>query len=57
MFRMELRQDEGITGRMEVVAYFDKKAPSSLGGVVVHSKAHGQGFPSNDWKKFESRVG
>jgi len=57
VFRMELRQDENVSGRMEVTAFFGKRAPSTQGGVIVHSRAHGQGFPSNDWKKFEARVG
>lgn len=57
-FKVQLNQDSGVTGRLEVTIYFnqqDAPAEDAKNGVVVHSKAKGQGYPYTDWKGFDAR--
>ncbi len=57
-FRVELIQDPEETGRLECTVYFNKtRVPlDKEGGIVLHSKANGHGFPDEDWKAFDQRV-
>ena len=55
-FRFELRSDTGTTGRCEVTIFANSKGPAEAGGILVHSKANGQGIPSKAWQEFEKRL-
>ena len=49
--------DSGATGRLEVTIFFNQKTATKDGkGVMIHSKANGQGYPYQDWKSFEDRL-
>ena len=57
LFQFELRRDPKITGRLEVIIYFNsQKADKSAKTVNIHSKEKGQGIPSDNWDAFESRL-
>ena len=57
-FRVDLAQDTGVTGRLELLLFFNtKEAPDNLkGGVLVHSKKNGQGFGYENWPAFYARL-
>ena len=44
-FRFELNRDSGVSGRLEVTIFLNSKAASDKGGLVIHTKAGGQGYP------------
>lgn len=47
--------DPSTTGRLEVTVFLNSKAAQEKGGIVVHSKAGGQGYASKDWAGFDKR--
>ncbi len=57
-FRIELVKDAGVTGRLELTVFFDQQSvpADKKGGVLVHSKANGQGMGYDNWPAFEQRV-
>ena len=55
-FRAELAMDSGVSGRLEVTIFFNETKAQKTGGVLVHSKANGQGYPYQDWPSFEKRL-
>ena len=55
-FRFELRSDAGTTGRCEVTIFANSKGPAETGGILIHSKANGQGIPSKGWDAFDTRL-
>ena len=50
-----MNRDSGTTGRLEVTVFLDSTAATDKGGVVVHTKAGGQGYPYKDWAGFDKR--
>eukprot|EP00347_Sterkiella_histriomuscorum_P006228 403353575 len=56
MFHCDLRADNGTTGRLECTLVFNYKAQNGGDKVVVHSKAKGQGYPSQNWNAFVERA-
>ena len=50
-----MKADAGTTGRLEVTIY-PNSLKSSGDGILVHSKAKGEGFPSRDLKAFQNKV-
>ena len=57
MFRIELRKDNGVTGRLEVNVYPNSKnATSGTSPIEVHTKKKGQGYPHSNWDTFEKRL-
>lgn len=48
--------DSGVTGRLEVTIFPNSKAAQEKGGLLAHSKAGGQGYPSKDWAGFDKRL-
>ncbi len=58
MFRIELYQDEGVTGNLELTIFFNQKtvAKDGKGGFLVHSKKGGQGYGYEDWNSFYARL-
>ena len=42
-FKFELLPDDGTTGRLEVTIFFNSGEKAEKGGVVIHSKAGGDG--------------
>ena len=57
-FKVELVQDAGTTGRLELTVFFNSKAipNDKKGGQLVHSKTNGQGMGYDNWPAFEQRV-
>ena len=57
-FRVELFQDAGVTGRLELNVFFNKKSipADKKGGIIVHSKTNGHGMGYDNWPAFEKRV-
>ncbi len=51
----DLSPDNGVTGRLEVTLFPNQKQASDKGGILIHSKAKGQGYVSSDWAGFEKR--
>ena len=58
MFRIELFQDEGVTGNLELTIFFNQKSipTDGKGGALVHSKKGGQGYGYEDWNALYARL-
>ena len=57
MFKIELRKDKGVTGRLEVNIYHNAKDASAADrALIVHSKSKGQGYCHSNWAQFEQRL-
>ena len=57
MFRVELKKDQGVTGRLEVtIFHHSKDATAANQAIVVHQKSKGQGYCHSNWAQFEQRL-
>ena len=53
-FRFEFLRDEGMSGRLEVTAFFDTHETDGRGH-RIHSKASGDGLPTKNWN-FQNKL-